>query len=368
MIRHLKRPQNKNRRSCIFLALALTLSLCGSHSHSAEDDIDNRLQVVFFPRHEAVLTSEIAAKVVAIHKEMGEAFSKGDELLSLERTYYDNKVKKLEAMLNVAKANLEAAKEMHNAESSKKRAEAELTVARTNLKALKEIIEKKLRIKKAEAELDLARKGLATTEKLYKDNIASAMDIEEARKNLIIAESNIALALASEKTELAQAEKMVINAETDLAVATTMLEPNLKNAHKDMVLAQTNLEDALKERTACTVIAPFDGRVAKVVVHEHEHAQMNQNLLAIIDDSVLLAQFLVPSDRSKKLRKGQTIKIAVTERNNEIVTGTISHIDAVFDPASKSYTVYAEVQNGERKLRAGMSGFLSFKAAVEKTQ
>ncbi len=129
----------------------------------------------------------------------------------------------------------------------------------------------------------------------------------------------------------------------------------VETARMDLAVAQANLVLAEKRLSACTIRAPYEGRVVKVHVHKHEVVQPGQKLVDIVDDRVLRAQFLVSSTALPHVKLDATVAIEVFETKS-VVQATISHVGAVIDPASSSVKVFAEVANQDRKLRGGMRG------------
>ena len=77
-----------------------------------------------------------------------------------------------------------------------------------------------------------------------------------------------------------------------------------------------------------------------------------------VDDNILLTKFLLPSALFRSVHLGQELNLFVIEASETVVV-KVSHISAVLDPASVTFEVYAEVDNTERKLWAGMNGSLS---------
>lgn len=131
----------------------------------------------------------------------------------------------------------------------------------------------------------------------------------------------------------------------------------LEEARSKQVVAEVDLAIARQKLARCTVKAPFSGRVAKVLVHEHEWVKIGTPLLEVIDDSVLLAKFLLPSFLYGSLKTNGKVSIDI-EETGRIYEGRISHIGAEVDPSSRSFEVFAEVKN-DASLRSGMRGTIT---------
>lgn len=207
------------------------------------------VRAVLAPRRQATLSSEVGYRVTKIHREMGEAFSRGDPLIT-----FDDKL---------ARAGERSAR----------------------------------------AALVAAEASLASVASLYEKNNASQVELETARR--------------------------------------------------DQALAAARFETAEQELAACAILAPFSGRVAEVLIHEHELAARGARLLTIVDDNVMLAKFLLPESAFNSVKVGDLIRMAIPAAG-KTMSARISHIAATLDPASRTFDVWAEIGNDDGELRAGM--------------
>ncbi|WP_321400553.1 efflux RND transporter periplasmic adaptor subunit [Maridesulfovibrio sp.] len=157
------------------------------------------------------------------------------------------------------------------------------------------------------------------------------------------------------KTLLAEARKGLKIME-DLFKTKSVSILELEESRSKQVVAEVDLAIARQKLARCAVRAPFTGRVAKLLVNEHEWVKIGTPLMEIVDDSVLLAKFLLPSSMygNVKINNKVTINIQETGKNYE---GEISHIGAEVDPSSRSFEVFAEIKN-DGALRSGMRGLI----------
>ena len=132
---------------------------------------------------------------------------------------------------------------------------------------------------------------------------------------------------------------------------------DLEYASRDLATAEANAVLARKDLVACTLAAPFPGRVKRVLVREHEWVERGKPLVEIVDDAVLLAKILLPSWSIGRIPVGMDMQIMVNE-TGEAVTGKVFRVGEVIDAASATYEVQVEVDNSHRTLRAGMTGVL----------
>lgn len=263
----------------------------------------DEVAVVLTPRHEAVLCAGIAGRVAAIRKELGEPFVQDEPLLLFEAVLY---------------------------QANKGIAEADLESARSHLARVQQLEQQRTRQRHAKAVLAAAQADLAMTQRLYDDGHASQLDLEKARRDVTVAETNCEL------------------------VDSTCVE-ELTNVRRELAVATGKLEIASDQLAACTMKAPWPGRVKRVLVNEHEFVERGTPVIEVLDDRVLLARFLLPSAAFRSVHIGQELSLTVNEIAGR-ASMKVSHIAAALDAASVTFEVHAEIDNGGGNLRAGMNG------------
>lgn len=131
--------------------------------------------------------------------------------------------------------------------------------------------------------------------------------------------------------------------------------------------AKAKLAVAKKQVESCSILAPYDGRVADTLINQYETVQAGAPLIRLVDDSVLRAKFLVPSRLINRVEIDMKVTLTIRE-TEQTVTGAISHIDAAINPASQTFRVMAEVPNPDGSLRAGMQGMLDLSPFLDKAE
>jgi membrane fusion protein (multidrug efflux system) len=157
-------------------------------------------------------------------------------------------------------------------------------------------------------------------------------------------------------------------ARAELTGAEAALEANQRLAklnavsELELVLAGTALERARAEIGAqdaliakCTVLAPFNGRVAEQKVREQQFVQPGQVLLDVLDDSTLELEFLAPSSWLRWLREGYALRVTIDETRKSY-PARLTRIGARVDPVSQSVKVAATIDGRFPELMPGMSG------------
>lgn len=158
-----------------------------------------------------------------------------------------------------------------------------------------------------------------------------------------------------------KAQFLLERAQEQLSAKKQLFEDNvasafeLKNAQAEAASAEADFITAAEQLNHCLIKAPYAGHVENLLINEHEVIQPGQPLLEIVNDKTLLAKLLIPSYYFDKITLGETLEIQLKETNSS-VEAIVTHIGAVIDPASSMMKVFAEVDNRNGQLRAGMTG------------
>jgi len=83
-------------------------------------------------------------------------------------------------------------------------------------------------------------------------------------------------------------------------------------------------------------------------------------LIEVIDDWVIRAKFLAPSELYEEIQIGQTFLINVREVKQEFEC-KITHISPVLESNTSTFQVFAEIDNSHDILRGGMTGQIKLK-------
>jgi RND family efflux transporter MFP subunit len=128
----------------------------------------------------------------------------------------------------------------------------------------------------------------------------------------------------------------------------------LARAESDLAKARLEAAAARREAGACRVYAPFSGKIVEEKVREFEWADKGAPLLLLVDDSLVRARFFLPEEEYSRIRPGDRVAIRVPAVSRN-VTGVVSRLGVVFDPVSRTFDVWADVDNADDTLRAGMT-------------
>lgn len=173
---------------------------------------------------------------------------------------------------------------------------------------------------------------------------------------LVELDSELAEAAKDKAEKELEANKVNLEAIKDLRSREDATLVELVNAEKDTAIAEAGLILAKKNLQMCRIHAPFSGRVIKVEKHEYELTKTGEPVISIINDNMLLAHFLLPISEFPNTKIGAEIKITIPLLKKSF-TARISQISATLDAASNTFEVAADIDNSDKILRAGMSGW-----------
>lgn len=148
------------------------------------------------------------------------------------------------------------------------------------------------------------------------------------------------------------------NKELDSYGAIGKDEVAVSRAEANRAAAEAEATEALLRQ--CAITAPFNGRVAETLIHEHETPAASQELLRIVDDASLEIDLIVPSRWLRWLRTGEVFDFDVDETGQSFVAEVI-RIGASVDAVSQTIKITAIFQGQPSGVLPGMSGAARFK-------
>jgi membrane fusion protein, multidrug efflux system len=135
------------------------------------------------------------------------------------------------------------------------------------------------------------------------------------------------------------------------------LEVTLAAAARDR--AKGALDLAETQHRACTIAAPFSGRVVKLSARPHQSVTAGQTLLEFVSADPPRLRLNVPSRWLRWIRPGSRFDVAVDE-TGRTYQATVAAINGRVDAVSQSVEIEADVVESDAKLLAGMSGTARF--------
>ena len=121
--------------------------------------------------------------------------------------------------------------------------------------------------------------------------------------------------------------------------------------------AKAELDAADYRVSNCVVYAPFDGTVIQSWARTHESVNAKSELLEIVNNSNLIAEFLAPSNAIGSLKAGRTFQLMVGE-TGQGYAATIDKVVPYVDSVSQTVKVISRLESNNTDLWAGMSGLV----------
>ncbi|MBB2206302.1 efflux RND transporter periplasmic adaptor subunit [Gluconacetobacter takamatsuzukensis] len=130
---------------------------------------------------------------------------------------------------------------------------------------------------------------------------------------------------------------------------------DLRSASADVDAAEADLEMGTAVVAQCTIVAPFNGRVSNVLVHNYQYLSPGTPMLDILDDSSLELSMIVSSMELQQLRPGTPYKVWIHETDHTY-DAVVTRLSGKVDPVSKTIKVYGQLVRPEPDLLPGMTG------------
>ncbi len=126
-------------------------------------------------------------------------------------------------------------------------------------------------------------------------------------------------------------------------------------ARSQLARARAQLELATAQVAQCVVMVPFDGRVARLHIREHQGVTVGQPLVDLVSSGPLRARLNVPSRWLGWLKPGSRFTVAIDETGRDY-PALVAAINARVDAASQTIELEARLEGRHAELLAGMSG------------
>lgn len=158
-------------------------------------------------------------------------------------------------------------------------------------------------------------------------------------------------------TEQADFARAVFEDKKQLRAKNFTSDHELKKAEFDLSVAESSLADAKLNLSYCIVKAPFAGKLAEIRTQEYETVRPGQPLFRIIDDNRLLAVMNVPLNDVALTTVGNPVVVSVSGTDRK-AKGTVYEVAPQADHRTGTVRIRVLIDNGDGKLRAGMTGEL----------
>jgi RND family efflux transporter MFP subunit len=130
-------------------------------------------------------------------------------------------------------------------------------------------------------------------------------------------------------------------------------------AATDASRAKAQLDLFKAQADQCDIKAPFNGRVAKVLVSPYQGVAQGEPVLEILSADGLKAVMNIPATWLHKIQLGNQVSLLIDETGMRY-SGKLSAINSKVDSVSHTIEVEAKVSNPPSELLPGMSGTAQF--------
>lgn len=167
--------------------------------------------------------------------------------------------------------------------------------------------------------------------------------------------------------QLAKAEAQLLAAENTrqgqqrLAELNAIGQVELRNSEAEVLKAQADVTYLQVMVSRCEINAPYDGRVIKFNVREHQSVQAGEELLEIIDNAALALEVLVPSQWLTWFTPGYRFDVQIDDTAKTYPVKLLRTAARV-EPVSQTVRAVAELDGDFHELLPGMSGTVIMRA------
>lgn len=134
----------------------------------------------------------------------------------------------------------------------------------------------------------------------------------------------------------------------------------LEQAETEFTVAQTNLREAEVKYEHGIVVSPVSGVVNKVNVDPGEYVSKGNAIANIVNVDQIKITFSVPEMDVRFLSKGQIAPVVFDAYPNENWSGVVDFVAWKADPATRTFPVRIIVKNADGRIRPGMIARASF--------
>lgn len=256
---------------------------------------------------QGIVTSKIAAKVVAVSVENGQYVNAGDTIATLDDQDIQNNIKTAQAQVEVSEQQVNSTQQQLNSSQ--------------------------VTLQKLQILMDDAQRNYDRQKTLFDGGAISKTDLESAEKALNTSKADYSSGLASIESAKASIESSKASLEAQ--------KVNLQKAQNDL---------------ANTVIkAPISGVISDKTLNVGQMASQGAALAKVNDISSVYATIQVPQEKITGVKIGQAATITV-DGNDKTYDGTIEAMDSAADATTRVFNCKVKIDNGNKSLLPGIFG------------
>ena len=183
-------------------------------------------------------------------------------------------------------------------------------------------------------------------DKVNSGDVLAIFESSDQVRAVVQSQSNIKSAeeqLRTAKEALSRAEALNVKGFSSTAVL-DKAKAELSSAETSLEVSTIQHESAAKAAYDTILEAPHDGVIASRKVEPSETVSVNTELLSVVDTSELEIAVEVPTRSIEHISMGDKVELK-TDASTEILKGEVTRIAPAANEATRSVTVFLEVQN-----------------------
>lgn len=224
-------------------------------------------------------------------------------------------------------------------------------------------------VRQAEARLGLRPGGNFDASTIPEVRAAGA-NLEQAQAQLRLAQANerryrdlvetgdVALSVYDQyrtQRDTAQAQVNTARQQLESAVNTARQSNQaIQSALAGVESARSQAAIAEKAVADAIVRAPYAGYVSARPIAIGEYVTPSSNIATVLRTNPIKLQLQVPEAEAPYITQGMGVSLEVDAFKDKKFAGQVTAVNPAIDPASRSVTVEAAIENGENQLRSGM--------------
>lgn len=169
--------------------------------------------------------------------------------------------------------------------------------------------------------------------------------------------------LAKSQNAHAKAEvqkyKALVETQNNLRQLQSWSASDYRTTKADLAAAEADLGVTQATLSNCTVVAPFDGKVSEMPVHQDQFVTLGAPLISIVDPSELELSFLIPAKLLVSHPVGTHFHVTIDETGKSY-EAVLTRVSGAADPVSRTIRVYGKIDTAHEGLFPGMTGDANF--------
>lgn len=161
------------------------------------------------------------------------------------------------------------------------------------------------------------------------------------------------------RAKIAQAELAVANetlaSKLRLQAMNAASEIEVTTAAAQVTKAEAQFRLTQHQVTLCTVLAPFDGFVVRVIGKPYQTTTVGQPLLEMISAGLPKLRVSADSRNLRRVKPGSPLRVSI-EETGQTYAARVTLINARVDPVNQTFDMEAQVVGAAPGLLPGMSG------------